>query len=228
MREMIKEIFEEKNFIVKKDSCSEQEYYFCMRNKDSKFDFFVLLIVKKEEINLESFNDWSAVLINKITTENSIVGIDKNLSMVMLLEDESDDKLVNKLINKIEEDPYHFKKYVLTYTKEQTEKLSRLTLNKSIVNEIEKIVTDKEKFSEFKKMSGDMSKLKNNLYSLISKVFIKLPFLSVPIEKEELANLSEKIHNQITDNDASYLDISIQLNSSTLDLQEILQMIGVE
>ena len=228
MIELIKKIFEEKDFVVKKDNYHKQEYYFCMRYTESNFDFFVVLTIKKEDINLEKFNDWSALLINKITTDNPIAGIDKNLSMIMLLEDESDSKTLNKLINKIEEDPYYFKKYVLTYTKQQKEKLSKLTLNKSIIREIEEIVSDKEKFSEFKKISGDMSELKNNLYSLISKTFIKLPFLRVPIEKEELTNLSEKIRSQITDNDASYLDVSLRLSSNAPDLPEILQALGVE
>lgn len=228
MIQQIKNIFEEKEFDINKDTLNDQNYYFCARYSESKFDFFVVLTIDVKNLNVEKLNNWSALLIDKLVNENSIPGIDKNLSMIILMETTLDDKELNKAINKIEEDPYYFKKYVLTYTDEQEEKLTSLTHGKSVITEVENYVGNKEKFTDFKRESGNALKLESNLYSLISKIFIKLSFLTVPIKKEKLINLSDKIRNQIKGKDSSYLDLSLKINSDTPEVSEILHGIGVE
>lgn len=230
MIELINSIFEEKGFKKKEDSLEGQKYYFSTRKSESNFDFFVIIDQDNKELNIEMFNEWSSLLIDKLISENPIPGIDKNLSMIILLksDSETDDKEFQKVISEIEEDPYYFKKNILTYTKEQEKKLTSLVLNKSIVNEIENYVGNKQQFYEFKKNSANLIELNSNLYNLISKIFIKLPFLSVPIKKETLSNLSDKIREQINDKDASYLNISLKSIPDTVEVQEILDGIGVK
>lgn len=230
MIELINSIFEEKGFEQKEDSLEGKKYYFSTRKSESNFDFFVIIDQDIKKLNIETFNEWSSLLIDKLVSENPIPGIDKNLSMIILLKSdgESDDKGIQKIISEIEEDPYYFKKNVLTYTEEQEKKLTFLDLNKSIVNEIENYVGNKQKFYEFKNNSANTLELNSNLYSLISKIFIKLPFLSVPIKKERLSNLSDKIREQINDKDAFYLNVSLNSIPDTLEVQEILDGIGVK
>lgn len=227
MIELIKSIFEEKEFKIEKDQIKNQDYYFCYKNTEKKFDFYVLLSTSNyKKKNIEEFNYWSSELMNKIVDNYPIPGIDKNIYMLLIMEAERENAELNKFINNFEEDPYYFKKHVLTYTNQQKEKLKLISQNQSIVSKIESYVSDKDNFSEFKKLSGNEIKMADDLYSLVSKIFIKLPFLLAPIEKEELVNLREKIKNQINSNDLLNLELSLNIDSDSLEPLEILNAIG--
>ncbi|PNI06355.1 hypothetical protein C1N32_05000 [Vibrio diazotrophicus] len=76
----------------------------------------------------------------------------------------------------LEEDGYSFKKHVLYYS--QTE---LALLNEIDTRDIADLIKDQSKFSLYKK-----SPMVESEYGIASRIYIKLPFLSVPVDESEL------------------------------------------
>ncbi|WP_373568359.1 ABC-three component system middle component 1 [Lysinibacillus fusiformis] len=95
---------------------------------------------------------------------------------------------MQSLIFDIGEDPYTFKKYILTYTDEQ-ESLFTSLFNEYVSEQndmtsfLNKILYNTEKFSTFKNRESNENTL---LYDLVSKMFIKLPYLSFKNQHKEM------------------------------------------
>lgn len=117
--------------------------------------------------------------------------IDKNLSMLICLKNnhiESSSKY--KKIFEIEEDPYFFKKYLLSYN-ENFEKIKKDILNGENINiTINNIINDVEKFSQYK-LGADTDDVK--LYEICTKLMTKIPFISLNHKQSDLDDLSKTI-----------------------------------
>lgn len=112
----------------------------------------------------------------------------KNCDLICLLYNDSLDfsEKSSDLLS-IEEDPYYYKKYVLYYDRAE----------KNILNNIEfidilNIIKDMEQF-EFYKSDPDAT----SLYSLATKIFIKLPFLRLPYQEKELVPLETQAYEAV-------------------------------
>lgn len=101
--------------------------------------------------------------------------VDKNTSMIIF----SRTSEPNNEILLLEEDPYYFKKYVLSYTSEQFNELSESYSNEFKTTGIKKvldgIVSDVDLFMEFKLNPDDLS-----VFQFVTNLFIKIPSLSLP------------------------------------------------
>lgn len=120
--------------------------------------------------------------------------IDKNTSAIYLLLFEKIENLDNyrNAVYSIEESPNYFKRYVLPYTIKQLEHLKKsLTQfnDRSLVDSLCQIVDDEDSY--FKLVEG---KELDSTYSLVIRMFSKLPFLQYKF-KTELA--PEPIEKQI-------------------------------
>ncbi|MEK3822490.1 ABC-three component system middle component 1 [Cytobacillus sp. FSL W8-0315] len=120
--------------------------------------------------------------------------IDKNTSLLICIESSNEN---NKLSLNIEEDAYYFKKYVLTYSKEQLTSFiteyNSLIEEKGIKNVLEEIVNNVQLFEVFK-LDPDI----NSVYKLITNIFIKIPILKVPMNEEKTVySLSEVIETSL-------------------------------
>ncbi|TKI89490.1 hypothetical protein FC695_35915, partial [Bacillus cereus] len=106
--------------------------------------------------------------------------MEKNFSLLVCLNYNKEiDVEMQKDIYEIEENPYDFKKYVLIYSDEQVQMLSKELLSpeyrmlipvEGIKNVLNKILIDNARFYNFKNYMND------TVYDLITKIFIKLPF----------------------------------------------------
>ncbi|MDN4727646.1 hypothetical protein QYZ40_24780 [Vibrio parahaemolyticus] len=76
----------------------------------------------------------------------------------------------------LEEDGYSFKKHVLYYSQTELD-----LLNEIDTRDFANLIKDQSKFSLYKK-----SPLVESEYGIASRIFIKLPFLSVPVDESEL------------------------------------------
>lgn len=105
----------------------------------------------------------------------------KNCDLICIhhLKQLSEFKIHEEEIFAIEEDPYHFKKYVLYYSDAEEKILQNQTYEK-----IHTTITNKELFNEYK-----TKPLTATQYSVAAKIFIKLPFLELPFIKRDLVPL---------------------------------------
>ena len=117
---------------------------------------------------------------------------DKNVSFLLCVEGTISDEEVEKEVLKIEENPYCFKKLVLTYTQEE-------------LRNVEKSA-EKENLWDF--MNQKVEALRNGKTNLdkesgfILKLLIKMPFLSMDmVEEQRKKNLMEEIEKNLEDKD---------------------------
>ncbi|MBF4348511.1 hypothetical protein EAY19_20840, partial [Vibrio anguillarum] len=73
-------------------------------------------------------------------------------------------------------DSYSFKKHVLYYSQTELD-----LLNENDTSDIANLIKDQSKFSLYKK-----SPMVESEYGIASRIYIKLPFLSVPVDESEL------------------------------------------
>lgn len=126
--------------------------------------------------------------------KSGYLGLSKNTSLIILWEIDSHDDLdkKRKVIHEIEEDPYQLKKYVLWYTAEELEELNDV-LDDNSYSSIQDVILDTEEFSNFKTIQNASS-----YYSLLSRIFIKIPALNVEVNVEKLYDLQEKINESLS------------------------------
>src|SRR5699024_3630439 len=105
MKEIMTSIFKAHNFRVDNLSNNQNINYYTVLFIENLFD------IKEKEVNFNAFYEDI-----KRTITNYDHRMDKNLSMVICsrLENLKVTEDINKKIYQIEEDPYFFKKYVLT------------------------------------------------------------------------------------------------------------------
>ncbi|MBS7661708.1 hypothetical protein I0D00_07075 [Pseudomonas lalucatii] len=129
----------------------------------------------------------------------------KNCDLICIfkLETLSGFKDIEDSIFSIEEDPYHYKKYVLYYSDSEEQLLSNASY-KDIIDTI----SDKKQFDDYKDKP-----LAPSMYSIAAKVFIKLPFLKLPFKKRELVPLKQQALEVVSESGLNHYYDLIQKNS---------------
>lgn len=242
MDNFIKSIFIEAGF-----ECSERinfkgdfsaNFSFFTRTVSNKFDFYLVGNFREKEVSLEYLQQELAQCLDSILLEMNVSGLDKNLSFLLLLETESTmySKKRTKYIYNIEEDPYDFKKYVLTHTKGQFDALE-IQLNEMqagpLLYKLNYLLLEKKLFASFKKKEEVRNTIENkeaDIYDLVSKLFIKLPFLSVTIEQENLGSLKKEIDAKLTQTQSNIVNLMLEqyIKDPELQINDILTVIGCE
>lgn len=135
-------------------------------------------IVYFREFNLEnqseSYSHYLELFAEQYPT------IKKNTSLVIVEEEgrKSDDEIVS-----IENDPYLFKKYYLSYNAENAEGLERLlSQEEGALVKVEELMVKPETFSHLK------DEATGGVYHLLYAIAHKLPFLPVIVDHEEVMN----------------------------------------
>lgn len=205
MKEILSKIFEEHNFRLVNFPQEIQSLFAVSKDMD-KVNYYLVLFV--DDLYLGTDTDFESLYSDVKSLEYYDHQTDKNLTLVVCLKRNSlkpDENLSNR-IYQIEEDPYFFKKYVLTYTDNQVELIKNLISSKdSITNIFYKTLNNHDLFLQFKK-----APYKETQYNLISKLFIKIPFLNLRSSYRQLDNLSEKISNSLDANQAKLRDKTLE------------------
>lgn len=94
-------------------------------------------------------------------------------------------------IFEIEEDPHFYKKYVLYYSDTEVEAIKGIDFD-----ELNKLISDKAQFNFYKNEPTAATK-----YSAAAKIFIKLPFLELRINKSELVPLHLQVEEAVAETD---------------------------
>lgn len=154
--------------------------------------------------------------------------MDKNLSMIVCVNTtNSKTKNITDKIFEIEEDPYFFKKYVITYNMDSYKQLEKLLGGKeessnSILN---RTINDTNKFLAFKKNEENDTTV---LYEICTKLMIKIPFLRLEKRLEKMEDLSAVINEELQQKELfTFKDTLLNLDENNEEiLENILNLIG--
>jgi len=197
MKGILTSIFEESHFkVLNLPNSQSIDSFYAVSENPRKVNFYVVLFIdnlfdiEEREVDLNTFYE---DLIESV--ENYDHQMDKNLSMVICAKRDNlvTNQATSKKIYQVEEDPYVFKKYVLTYTDEQVKLLQDSI--PSITNTMDSLynfLNDHEAFLDFKN-----NPYKEDIYNLVSKLFIKLPFLNLKYIEQQTEDLSANISGSL-------------------------------
>ncbi|HAV1354344.1 ABC-three component system middle component 1 [Vibrio parahaemolyticus] len=154
----------------------DAEQFSFYRSMSSNYHRFLAVVKVSKLMKPNELNQW--VLANTPNVLREHPTFAKNTDVVVLFElDRLADIIDHESeIFSLEEDGYSFKKHVLYYSQTELD-----LLNEIDTRDFANLIKDQSKFSLYKK-----SPLVESEYGIASRIFIKLPFLSVPVDESEL------------------------------------------
>ncbi|TFF03286.1 hypothetical protein EXW72_22005 [Pseudomonas sp. BCA14] len=156
----------------------------------------------------ESLNEAASLGAPKEFIEHPAFKKNCDLICLLRLEKLSEFKELENRIFAIEEDAYHYKKYVLYYTKEEEDCLTGFEFA-----DLLRTISDKSQFDSYKN-----SPLSSSTYSIAAKIFIKIPFLILSHEKRELVPLKLQAEAAVAESDLTELYKKVQDLHDTDDI----------
>lgn len=179
-------------------------FLFSPSSNDNKEEYFVTiqLPTQSNESAKELLEHKAEELFEAISDSDKVERyFIKNCTMLIC----HNETLIHKeTIFSIEEDPYNFKKNVITYSETELNDLKDF-LTSNNINEISNSVISDiinnrngQNFTDFK----NTHKTIRNYYSLFLKIALKLPFIMYTPSKKELINLSLEIENSFNAQDS--------------------------
>lgn len=138
-------------------------------------------------------SEWADGLHQKVRVHPEIERFfSKNCTMIICWPDHA---ITDKQIFQLEEDQYNFKKNVITYCLAELEEFETKTNDHTLL-QLNKMVADGNRryFQRFKEKSAGLK----NYYSLLLKIFIKMPFLTYQHESIGLNNLDSSLVESLT------------------------------
>lgn len=187
MINLISKIFEEAGLEEKKN---EDFKVYALKGQKN---FWVIIHYDNDDI--DKVIDQQIDLFVKVREMLQEPTFDKNANLIVLnrVQKISDIKLDNVL--QIEENPYHFKKCVLYYTKEELDNLID-SIEEPVLSSIESMILVDEIFEQHKMHFND-----NSFESLIYRIAIKIPFVKINIAQTNNLKSLEEINKKTVQND---------------------------
>ncbi|WP_429035286.1 ABC-three component system middle component 1 [Aeromonas media] len=186
------------------------EHDFSLVNKSAQTSYFLRL--KGEAARFAIVHEMAELLppdaLNEIASLNAPKefvehpAFKKNCDLICLLRlnNLAEFKVLEDRIFAIEEDAYHYKKYVLYYTREEEKCLTGFEFA-----DLLRTVSDKNQFEFYKE-----SPLSSSTYSIAAKIFIKIPFLILTHERHELIPLRLQAEAAVAESEQTQLYKKIQ------------------
>lgn len=232
MRDIINKILEEKNFSIKYQSFDRGESFQANRIDDLGFDFLTVLFLDEEKFSKTILTEYIEILFDVVSQQDGLrMGWDKNLSLLIMLKVKKLDisSEAQSLIFDVEEDPFMFKKYILPYTNNQEDIFKKqfdVHEGDEVLSFLNHILYNTENFSIFKTKKDNEEYL---LYDLVSKLFIKLPYLNIINQNKEIETLSDDIVDSFTEEEHEVWTelMNLKVNEGDdPDIKKILELIG--
>lgn len=166
-------------YLYKKENIEQTQYYVVSTSEFKVFDD-----VNFNELQKDVYDE-----IKELLTQAPAV--DKNTSWLICINSQSTQYNFSKILS-MEENPYYFKKTICLYSREEvSELLSELEEQVNYLSYLQQEVTKVTRFTEF--YEGN-----DKVYGFITKLYIKLPVIQVPIIKQQkLVDLSKEIEKDI-------------------------------
>lgn len=196
-------------FFVDKFECKNDVFLenILFISNDQK-DYFVLVEQSREELEKSSVSDLQRkiqVYTRKNFSDNNFISdhYERNSTLVIFVK--SDEATITdttlKTIIDIEEDPYLFKKQVIYLNNQESESLKSLLEVNSIEDKCRETIENIDTFSKFRDELKNGKIQDSAIYSLVTKLYEKLPFLTFNVIEEEYENINDLINNALIDSD---------------------------
>lgn len=186
-------------------------------SKADREEYYLLAeaLEQAEEVHIDFATQHAEKLFDDLRRLDWISrAFEKNCTLILCCQDRT---ISRSTILQLEEDPYNFKKNIITYT--QGEKIAfeaaiadKLPSNK-LINEIINSNYGSD-FRDFKERARNT----NNHYSLSMKLVMKLPFLTYSPQEKTLSNLDEDISKSFS---ARQSIVYTTLLKTPLDVNEV-------
>lgn len=116
---------------------------------------------------------------------------DKNANLLILFEVTHEGNINRDLILKVEEDPYHFKKIVLFYSKASLASLNAARGKQTVIEFVESMILKEDVFANHK------ANLDSGYESLLYRIAHKLPFVRINIKATKSLESLEAINQEV-------------------------------
>jgi hypothetical protein len=204
--DIVKSCFEEANYLVQ-DISNYQLAYF---DDENKHDYWIIT----NEVDLDKQEE----LFEKVKDTVDDASFLKNISVLFVKhQDQIDLSITDDKIIEMENDPYFFKKYVLSYTDDSVEGLLDLLNGKNADISISDILMEDGNFQQMKKEN------KFGTYHLLYSLAHKLPFITMNVTPKNFDAIAN--FNITDDKDKKLLE---KIDSITDDNKEILMKSLIE
>ncbi|WP_336941747.1 ABC-three component system middle component 1 [Acinetobacter pittii] len=174
-------------------------FVFCPQADCAKEEYFITIQLNNEsdELAKELLENSAEELFEIIRNSGKVESYFIKNCTLFICHDET--HINRETIFSLEEDPYNFKKNVITYLPSELNDLE-FYLKKNNIKEITNLTISEiinshngQLFLNFKKSHNSIQ----NYYSLILKIALKLPFITYIPQKKELINLSLEIEESL-------------------------------
>ena len=187
MNELLNKIFREAEYTLVENEVP----FFSYLNSAFYFHIDFSEAVFSQLKNIEEFEQQKQYqkLKNYFNHENAkgeLNQLEKNSSLIVTVKCESLASLekYQQHILLLEEDEYHFKKYVILYSEETLKELP----DSKIMENLRVLVSNKSLFDQYAS-GGFMPEIES--YIFILQLFVKLPFLQLTFEEEDFKSLEQ-------------------------------------
>lgn len=189
MDNLIEIIFTANGFI---ESARKESARFYKKQDEQKKEYYLVDFINPADLT-DFMRKEKANNIFELFEEQKKEGVDieKNTSLVLcvrLNNIKSDISAIKNDILLIEEDDFWFKKYIITYSDAS---IPNAPVSGNYLEHFNELLLDNETFREYK---NDV--YLNEKYFLVIQLFLKLPFLIVPINTQNNFNTIEDILSQ--------------------------------
>lgn len=181
-------------FAVPNEKSANQEYFLFLMSECIDDGFIEEILVKHSETFMDRLEPLKCV-------DESLR---KNSTLILCIESS---KVSAQKLLKFEEDPYLFKKNVITYSSDELIKLTK-KLNNDYSNEnLNQLLShnSEDSFESFKAISTLGTD--NHYYSLLIKVITKLPFVHFIPNTDELESLEDFVMTKLDEPHIKLLDL---------------------
>ncbi len=185
---------------------------------ENKAEYYLVVESKEATSQLaeELLSEWADGLHLKVR-ENPIVDrvFAKNCTMIICWPELA---ITSKQVFQLEEDRYNFKKNVISYSSEELADLKEKNIDFTLV-QLNELVSqgDGAYFQRFKEKSAELE----NYYSLLLKIFIKIPFVTYLHDPKRLFDLDSSLVANLSESELALYEFSLGIDKG-LDDEELM------
>ncbi|SDC42679.1 hypothetical protein SAMN05421734_10884 [Pelagirhabdus alkalitolerans] len=187
MEDILAEIFYENEFEIVKDA---GEFKFLQKNNQ---EYFFTASYKEDDLEGFFTSDKTDKMIN---TQGELNGknedINKNTSLIIYVKTNDLEEFFRnnkRIIYKIEEDEYYFRKYVIAYTEGSIKKIKN---SKAVVQIIKEVLLDSERMDQFEKIYYE-----DEEFFFVIQLYVKLSFLIYEIADKPYISIQKRMKDNI-------------------------------
>ncbi len=171
-------------------------------------DYYLVVYVADESSLKQILQNQQQIFEYLLKSFNSYDNLRKNITAIICLD--TDMQFIREktsplhlALQEVEEDPYYFRKIVLTYNNNQLKAYSGefADINNKLLQEYVSLPTN---FDNYKKLllESTGNELNSDLYCFVSNLFLAIPFLNIDAQTSHKSNIVNDFHDALGDADS--------------------------